>query len=1026
MAKKSNKLNKSNKSNKKVGQAGLFNWLNEPVKKPADVYENNAEPVELTGLPAAPSWNTWGTPEFNEQAAGLYQRPKPMTLDEPQYQVTTGTDAAPKSSAPDINQKLKNPFSGLKRNEAITLGLAATDAFLRRNQAIQDNYNYQKRLRNVFTQKPIYDYNYLYGPDASGGTQYQSLIMAKKGANIRRGTSPETTDVEVEGGEFIQLPDMETQHVQGPSHAKGGVHTNLPEGTRVFSDFLKPMGSKKTYAQLAKKYDTDKFKKILDNPYANSVDRNTARRMFDRNESILNELFQDQQIQNGNSDGTDQAAESMGMNPEMVAQMNQEEIMGKFGLDLREGEKLSFTNPFEYGGQYYGGYAEFQDGGQFPMMGDNRSTFYGNVISPNYNNNGFYYVGGDSSFQEGGMYQEDEGMYNPYANTEQELSLANTVYAHNDNTYFQEGGVYVNPATKRKYKVPKDATVKKEGDKSIKAGDYVVFEDGTVKKVSKVEAKIVANTTKSSSAADSKEGIAYVNAWAQQSPENNVLLQLAEGAIEKGIKDGTVTKNKDGSINILGGFKPNFRERLAISQVLNVSGKHFGTPKYKINSQAGTSDFSRKVKTKDKSGKESEGLSAGSFVGGFTPMDYEQRATYSRAIAEGMSQDEAIALAESTDSKQKAENRKKFLTEIGLSGLAANTPDSYLITDDFYKNNNRYEEITKSMEKTFPSGTFRPSMGDDALGGFEHYDAAAYVGNPRYLAVEEEEGTSPEGTPPGNKYNPMPPYDQVPSTPGKFPLYQGAPEVLGFLAGMTPYTYYTPDYTHTEIVPPTLNIDDELQSINSTLQSAVRQTTGNPSLDNSRNSALFNTALQAKQQAFAKKQNYDANARFQADQYNAQARDLENFRDVSSAAQVYNEYRAAAMDAAETERLNAVFNLVDKNAKFNRDEALKMMYFTTMFPNYYYEGTDLRNPIKVNPNARNYWNSQWANQANQANQKTSTTESTSVPSMSLPQEIANMQPQGIDQMINTSNFVPLPEITIPLRKRREKNEGSVR
>jgi hypothetical protein len=29
-------------------------------------------------------------------------------------------------------------------------------------------------------------------------------------------------------------------------------------------------------------------------------------------------------------------------------------------------------------------------------------------------------------------------------------------------------------------------------------------------------------------------------------------------------------------------------------------------------------------------------------------------------------------------------------------------------------------------------------------------------------------------------------------------------------------------------------------------------------------------------------------------------------------------------------------------------------------------------------------------------------------------------------MINTSNFVPLPEITIPLRKRREKNEGSVR
>ena len=273
-----------------------------------------------------------------------------------------------------INNRWRNPFENVKGNEGIQLGLYGVDAFLRKQDAIRNQQNYQNRLRNVFTQAPLYDYNALYGPDASGGTQYQSLIMAKNGANIRKGTSPAITDVEVEGGEFIQLPDLSTQHVQGPSHAKGGVHTNLPEGSRVFSDYLKPMNSKKTYAQLAKKYDTDQWEKILKNPFASDVDRNTATQMYKRNASILNELFNDQQIMNGNSDGTDQAAEVNGYQEqetemegmEQEAQMTPEAV-GKFGLDLKKGEKLSFTDPFEYGGTYYGGPAEFQNGGQSNM-----------------------------------------------------------------------------------------------------------------------------------------------------------------------------------------------------------------------------------------------------------------------------------------------------------------------------------------------------------------------------------------------------------------------------------------------------------------------------------------------------------------------------------------------------------------------------------------------------------------------------------------------------------------------------------
>lgn len=981
------------------------------------------------------------------------------------------------------NEKPKSSFEALKWNDAVRAGLYGANAFLRKQDTIRNQQNFQNRLRNVFTQQPIWDPNHLWGPDSNQGSQYQSLmrygqegmIMAKNGANIRRTASPNFGDVEVEGGEFIQLPDLSTQHVQGPSHAKGGVHTSLPEGTRVFSDYLKPKGSKKTYAQIAKKYDTEKYQKVLDNPYASEPDRKTAQLMFRRNQSILNELFADQQIQNGNSDGTDQAQEAM------PQQMQQMQMMGKFGLDLRRGESLSFTDPFEYGGEYLGGTAEFgyggyyQDGGQFPMMGDNASTFYGNVTYPNYDNNGFYDTMGSPYFQMGGYTaqegdeqvemeaearlkaQEDAAInegapvstnpnaYNddasfgqnyisdltpgfpptskvevPQANpmvnqeelaaaldknmpltapreeqeteeeenrpmtfeefketqpknlsnpklqklykdyiagvyeieTEQETEESEDDYspleAFKKAGYLQEGGYY-SPEGK-KYKIPKGTVVKEEGDKTIKAGDYVKRNDGTVVKVSKIQATRMAKSTSSSKAKDYAEGRLYLQGWSEESPENAAKLKLAEDAIARGIKAGQIKETKPSGwktgdptqITILGNFKPSFKERMAISEVVNKTGKGFGTNSYQIVGQKATDGYAKPDQQGNYKG-------TGSFVGGMTPQDYEQRATYERALAEGMTEQQAEALATTTDSKQQIENRRRYLNEIGYN--VDDVPNSVLGKDDFYKSN--YTDVTKAIENTFTQAGFRPAIGDDQLSGWEHYDAASYARNPSYANIEVEE--PPGEIPPGNTYPRIPPFEQVPSTPGKFQAYQAIPEALGYLSGLSPYSYYTPDYTHTEIAPPTLNIDPELQSINDALQSTIRQSTGNASVDNSRRAALFNQALSAKQNAFARKENYDAQARFQADQYNAQARDLENYRDVTSAANVYNEYMAAAQDAAERERLSAISNLVNKKAGHDAAEYLKMMYFTTMYPQYYYEGTDRRNPIKFNPHAQEFY-----------------------------------------------------------------------
>jgi hypothetical protein len=799
----------------------------------------------------------------------------------------------------DLSQnKLKDPyrnsFDNIKGHDLFPLALYAIDNYLINQDAMKERQEFQRDFRNQFINTPITDYNHMHGPDSSGGTEYQSIIRrGKNGANIRRGTSPDITEVEVEGGEFIQLPNLSTEHVHGPSHEQGGVHTNLPDGSRVFSNFLRPFGSKKTYAQQAKKHDPKKELEVLNNPYADDIDRNTAKLMFDRKNAILNELFEDQQRQNGNSDGTDQAR-----------------MMAKFGLDLKKGESLSFTDPFEYGGVYTGGMAEFQDGGMFPED----STFYG--ATP-----------GDTSV----------------------LTTGTDVMG---SAKFQGGGYY-SPEGK-KYKLPEDAVIKKEDDKSIKAGDFVQRADGTIVKVSSVQAKMLAKASRSSAAKDFAEGRLFLRGWAQESPENANKLKIAEDIIAQAIKAGQIEEIKprgwkEGDpteLIIKGNFKPSFKDRLLISEVVNKTGKGFGTDKYRIKIQQPTEGYS----TKSKSGTLEK---TGSFVGGMTPQDYEQRATYERALAEGVSPEEAEKLAITSDPKQKAENRRNYLQELNYD--VSDIPDSALISDDFYKN--RYQDVTKAIENSFSESGFRPSIGNDMLSGWEHYDAASYVRNPSYANIPvEEQPPGPLVLPPGSQIDYQSTYKPYPSTMGRFPLYQAAPEALGYMYANRPYSYYTPDFTHTELAPPTLNIDPQLQAIDDSFQSAIRQNTGNASIGNSRNAAMFNQALAAKQQAFGNKQNYDANARFQADQYNAQARDLENYRDVTSAASIYNEYMAAAQDAAEQEKLRAISSLTNKYGKFNQDEFVKMFNVANLMPNYYYEGTDLRNPLKVNPYSQRFYN----------------------------------------------------------------------
>jgi hypothetical protein len=253
-----------------------------------------------------------------------------------------GDQYNPKAKKKDLNL----PDIG----DQITLGLAALDNILGYNQDLKNERKFNQSIQQR-NSKPLYDYNYMYGRTTSGGTEFQPTIKAEMGAQInKRYSSGGDNNVEIEGGEFIQLPNFETEMASGPSHENGGIPTSLPDQTRVYSNSLKPEGSKKTFAQIAKNYDITSYKKTLDNPFAKQVDKDTASIMMQRNQRILDDLFKDQQILNGDSNGEVEARNGASIdNPGFKALPKnvQEKILAEMqygGFAKREAASLEMGN----------------------------------------------------------------------------------------------------------------------------------------------------------------------------------------------------------------------------------------------------------------------------------------------------------------------------------------------------------------------------------------------------------------------------------------------------------------------------------------------------------------------------------------------------------------------------------------------------------------------------------------------------------------------------------------------------------
>ena len=136
---------------------------------------------------------------------------------------------------------------------------------------------------------------------AFGGGDYQSrlsepsLQLSKYITAVPRAEA----NLEAEGGETVYgdingdgIPEHKI--IKGPRHSNGGVPLNLPEDTFIYSDtrgmklkdpdllqaFGKTGNKSHTPASLAKQYDIDKYRKILQDPDSDLVDRKTAEMMI--------------------------------------------------------------------------------------------------------------------------------------------------------------------------------------------------------------------------------------------------------------------------------------------------------------------------------------------------------------------------------------------------------------------------------------------------------------------------------------------------------------------------------------------------------------------------------------------------------------------------------------------------------------------------------------------------------------------------------------------------------------------------
>lgn len=709
----------------------------------------------------------------------------------------------------------------------VSLGLLGFDALLGKNEDLknQQAFNQSIQQRNS---KPLYDYNYRYGRTSSGGTEYQPVIKAEMGAKInKRYASEGMNDVEIEGGEYIQLPNLDTEMAEGPSHANGGIPTNLPNQTRVYSNNLKPEGSKKTFAQIAKNYDITPYKKTLENNFAKQVDKDTAQIMMQRNQKILDQLFSDQQAMNGNSNGEVEAKNGAGINnPGFKALPGY--VQAKITANMADG---GTDNPLD----------------ELPRV---------TAIDP-------LNLAAMSTLNAIDPAQES---FMPTAMPGGQVPPTNKI------DYFQK--VY-SDILSQKLK-PRTTMVDPSGDlPSVQAIDPLNSE--AIATLNQLEAQANATGTtvppsvtaavKTSSIADRSKNAMFdptkPGMPAHTGPERQFLTGI----------DPTI----DPSLQIVPGVQPSLGTGVyGEASNLETFTKNYGWYLDDLKASGETFDPSREGDVRR------------------AQVAFTEEA-YNRFRREGLSEQEARTKADevgftavkglqnSVDDMLGLYTATRVLPESKKGPITSSTPEQKSNLDLF--------DVPK-IDTSTPSRGF--------VSGTNPVKGATFTG-----VSPKEKG----------KY-----------IPGQFPLYQAIPEAMGLAQAQQIYPYAIPEIDAPYVRPQTLNIQSQLQDIDS-MATATQRAGGDPL-------TTYIAGLDAKQRAFQAKQNYDAQGRAAADQSNAEMSFRADAINAQAFDRVYNNLVGQARDAQSAEKQAAIASLTNKKAKFTQEETKKAAYINALMENY--------------------------------------------------------------------------------------------
>jgi hypothetical protein len=207
-----------------------------------------------------------------------------------------------------------------------------------------------KKFRVRITQLPVARTGYqvqgalVNDVPAMGGADYNAYIGKKPKQDSRYLTAVprDEANLEAEGGETA-FGDIngdgfpEHKIIKGKRHHEGGVPLNLPDGTFIFSDtkamkisdctilrmFNKPCGKQSyTPAELAKPYDINKYRTMLEDPDSDEMTRKTAELMIKKYVIKLGALALAQESKKGFPQGIPEVAEpymeAVGLSPEDV------------------------------------------------------------------------------------------------------------------------------------------------------------------------------------------------------------------------------------------------------------------------------------------------------------------------------------------------------------------------------------------------------------------------------------------------------------------------------------------------------------------------------------------------------------------------------------------------------------------------------------------------------------------------------------------------------------------------------------